>query len=282
VLLPWNDRVELRLNRAAVRATLHGGWPQRALLCHAERACAPAAQAEPGIPAWKPGAEAWRPALMSALDELQQHKPLQGLEVQVEIGDEFAHLDVAEGGFESATDAELDRMAEACLRETLGEDETAFDVRCHLQDSGRHLVLCALSRPLVRELRQALTSRGLVLTRLAPAFMRRWNRHRAGFGSGIFASVEQGHCVAALVQEGRLEAITAATCAESSEPASPDAPVTAAPPQSPLDTMVDRLLAGCGLDAAEPRHYVLIDRGPPHAALSQRWTVQPDLPGAAA
>ena len=273
MLLPWNSRVELRLNRAAVQATLHGGWPQRALLRHAECACAPAGDAEPNTPTWKPSVETWRPALMAVLDELQSSRPLQGLEVHAEIGDEFAHLDVAEGDFATAGDAELERMAQASLRDTLGEDDAAFEVRCHLQGGERHLVLCALSRPMVHELRQALASRGLVLTHMAPAFARRWNRHRAGFGSGIFASAESGHCVAALVQEGRLEAITAATCGSAMEPARS---------QSPLDAMVDRLLATFGLDAAAPRHFVLIDRGPSQAALSQRWTVLADLPEAAA
>ena len=271
--LPWNSRVELRLNRAAVHATLYGGWPQRAHLRHAECACTPDGEADAGTPVWRPGAEVWRPALMAVLDELQQSQPLQGLEVQAELDDAFTHLDVAEGSFGTASDAELERIAQACLRDTLGEDDAAFEVRCHLQGSERHLVLCALSRPLVQELRQALGSRGLVLTQLSPAFARRWNRHRAAFGSGVFACAERGHCVAALVREGTLQAIAAATCGD--RPGSPPAP-------APLDVMVDRLRASLGIEADELRRFVLIDRSPPHAALSPRWNVQPDLPGAMA
>jgi len=263
--------VRLRLGPSGASAELRGGWFAPVRLGEANMA----ATDGPGDP------EASAGSVLDAL--IGQSKPgvrPGGLPVDVELADVLAHFDVAEGDFRQSSDRELGVVARACALEVLGTGGPAPVLRWQLQRGGRHLLVCALPRPLADALNSALQTRGLRLRSLQPAFFARWNRQARLLAKGlaVFASCDGQRAAVAFAREGVVEAIDndqgpAGSVAAEVDHGAPDSTDPVAPAR--LDVQVDRLVASLGVELDQISSFVACTE-PMVSSCSPRWSVHPD------
>ncbi|MEY8877378.1 MAG: hypothetical protein AB9M60_12775, partial [Leptothrix sp. (in: b-proteobacteria)] len=228
-----NRRVKLGIRAGGLCAALLSRWPVQRRLARVDRAW-PA-----GTPAPAP-ATALAAPLEQLLTELATTAPLRGLALDVEVSDALVHLDVAAGDFAGHSEQQLESVTRACFRDLLGEAIAEHDLRWQLQADERHLLMCALPRALLDQLKTAAASHGLRLRSVHTRFQAGWNRRCALLGSGlaIFASGHDDHTVIAFVRDGVVEALSSSSCPADLE--DPDAPAPG----------VDRLLNSLGLEKA--------------------------------
>ena len=215
----------------------------------------------------------------------------RGTELQVELCNALAHFDTVEGAFAGHGDAELDAIAGACVQEMLGAAHER-DVRWQLQADERHLLICAIERPLLAALLALADRHGLRLRSIETSFALDWNRHGRAVkdGRAVFVSGDEGESVAALVNDGVVQAL--GTCAHPDELEEPQTPTRAvellcnsvglehlAVPTR-LDAQVARMLASLGLDLNGIERFIAVLAHDDPDSLSSRWTVH--APGAGA
>jgi len=216
----------------------------------------------------------------------------RGTELQVELCNALAHFDTVEGALAGQSDAELAAIAGACVQEMFGAAH-GRDVRWQLQADERHLLICAIERPLLAALQAMATRHGLQLRSIETSFAIDWNRHghRLDAGRAVFVSGDEGESVAALVLDGVVEGL--GICAQPDQLEEPLTPTPAvellcnsvglerlAVPTR-LDAQVARMLASLGLDMDGIGQFMAVLARDEADALSSRWTVHVG-PGAGA
>lgn len=179
--------------------------------------------------------------------------------LSVVLADTLTHLEVASGDFSAQTDAQIQRLAESCVADTLGLATTASSVSWQLQRDGRHLLICALDQELLQGLQALARRHGARLASAVPAFVAFWNdacRQGAALAdTELFAAVDHDHAVVAVVRQGVIDGLSQG-----------DGPADG------LDGRADRLAAVLGVDPAVPGRH----RACGHAAqLTPRWQRQP-------
>jgi len=215
----------------------------------------------------------------------------RGAALEVEIGNALAHFDTVEGTLAGQSDAELAAIAHACVQEMLGSAHER-EVRWQLQADERHLLICAIERPLLTALLALADSHGLRLRSIETSFALDWNRHGRAVkdGRAVFVSGDEGESVAALVHDGVVQAL--GTCARPDELEEAQTPTPAvemlcnsvglehlAVPTR-LDAQVARMLASLGLDLDGIERFIAVLAHDDPDSLSSRWTVH--APGAGA
>jgi len=272
-----SKQLQLRVGQSLLRLRVLSGRRGAPALEEAELAwdgVAPLADALPGLLSQLSGA------------------PAQGMPLDVEICNALAHFDTVEGALAGQSDAELAAIAGACVQEMFGAAH-GRDVRWQLQADERHLLICAIERPLLAALQAMATRHGLQLRSIETSFAIDWNRHghRLDAGRAVFVSGDEGESVAALVLDGVVEGL--GICAQPDQLEEPLTPTPAvellcnsvglerlAVPTR-LDAQVARMLASLGLDMDGIGQFMAVLARDEADALSSRWTVHVG-PGAGA
>ncbi len=141
--------VRLRVEPHCACAFLYDGWLRPQLIAQTSRAVESASTSKDGALArLGVDAKAQAQALDAAIVDLAKTMPVEGTRMFVEIADSLVHLDVALGDFADHTDRQLHAVAAACVSELLA-DAADHEIRWQLQSDERHLMICAIARPLM-------------------------------------------------------------------------------------------------------------------------------------
>lgn len=261
--LPWNKAVRVRVGAQSVQGTVHPAWSPGRILAQARRDIeGAAAEVEQPVSEATPFAS----ALAGVLSDLGVGSDSRVRSGRVSMADARVHFDVVPGDYADLSERQLQSIARVCVSEILGERANGHEVRWQLQKDLRHLFIAAMGASDVAQVMDLATTSGIGAMSLQPDFCTRWNAHRQALSgrSGVFVSVDGGHMVAALVQQG---AITALSSGLVRQPGSAD-DVGGRKPE--LDERVDRLLFGVGQDPDQLSSFLLAG-SQPDALLSPRW-----------
>jgi hypothetical protein len=263
VSLRWNKSVQLHLGARQLHATLQPAWLHSRPWARRQPA---AASPGKGITVTSALAQPAPEAVAALLAELAQQVGLHQASLHVTLADAHVLFDVVAGPFAAYSDPQLQTIARGCVTELLGDAAAGQAVCWQLQPDLRHLLVCAMDRPLIDSLVQAAALHRMRLESLQPAFCQHWNRHVRALphGSGIFTVLDAGRSLVACVLRGSITALSYGAWTTPDE---------ATRPSQALDQKVDRLLASVGQQAQELVDFVLLAREPLGLPPSPRWTV---------
>ncbi len=259
--LPWNKSLQLHVGAQAVHGTLYPAWSRRKVLARASHAVEP--------PAIGRGTAALT-AIDAVLSELSARASGRGMRLSVVLTDARTHFDVVAGDYRDASERQLQSIATACVAELLGDQAVGQVVRWQLQPDRHHLLICSIAPQDIESMVQAASRHGLSLASLQPEFCMQWNRHAGALPdrTGVFATTNGAHAIVACVAGGAITALSCGPCLEDESAPSEDLPAT-----SPLDSRVNRLLAGIGLDVSGVSTFLLVAPELPEHSLASRWTL---------
>ena len=205
----WNKSVHMRVGPQTLAATLQRTWLRSATLA-ATRCTVDAEGAFRGPPKSQNGFDKPIGPIESVLRDLEQASPLRGAKLLVELSHALVHLDVVTGDFAGHDDQQLQAIAKACVSELLGEEAGDHEVRCQLQSDDRHLLICAIPGPQIRELEQAAAACGLQLGSVQPDFVLQWNAHAHALKAGpaVFAVATGADIAIAWVVDGVISTLS--------------------------------------------------------------------------
>lgn len=253
--LPLNRTISLRVQHHRIDASLHQGWPRRAIT----------AKSHALIHGGMNLSQALDAALTRLLDGLHGQKP----RLCVDLSDDMVFLDVVAGAFAHFTPDQVEAMAMACVQDIVADASDHYIVRWQLQADLQHLLLCAVPRELLRTVEQAAQAHRLSLLSVQPEFCTAWNQHARLFGNteGVFAMLG-AHCTMALLTpKGTITAISSTTVTTPSpNESTADANADTAPDLRTLQPLLEQQLQRMApaANTADPERFqrILITHAP--------------------
>lgn len=207
----------MRVGPRTLAATLQRTWLRRTTLAETQRAVD--ADVVLRVPQKSQnGLDKPIGPIESALRDLEQASALRGAKLIVELSHALVHLDVVSGDFAGHDDQQLQAIADACVSELLGDEGGDHEVRWQLQSDDRHLLICAVPGPKLRELEQAAAACGLRLDSVQPDFVLQWNAHANALKAGpsVFAVATGTDIAIAWVVDGVISTLSTGPLFESS------------------------------------------------------------------
>jgi len=271
-----NDVVRLRVVPDSACAALVRGWWRPRVVARAEQSVATMAPVS-GDTGVTPDA-----VIDAALRGLAAVAPLRGAQLEVELADSLAHLDVVTGDFIASSDRQLGAIAAACVEELLGDAAKGHEIRWQLQRDGQHLLIGAVGRSQLQGLAEIAARHRLRLRSVQPDFCVQWNRHARLLrpGSGVFVVASGRDAVVSQVQRGNVCALSGGPWLDRRGAADTQAQrlmcglgLERDATAGMLDLRVDRMLTGAGLRPEAQAAYVLVAPQVAHKTLTARWRV---------
>jgi hypothetical protein len=224
-------------------------------------------------------AEVMREALLS----LSQRADIRGADLQVQVADNLAVLEVVRcepNDVLRSNTRQMQRLAEVSVAEVLGDKASQYEVRWQVQADNEHLFVCALPRALMSGITSAAQAYGLTLTQVQPQFSQVWNASLAQLTQthatqAVFLRASTHEAVLSCVRNGVITQISQALSLKPNDNA--DAPDTISPinqhvsTMSRVDALVDRLLTALGEDPAQSWRFFASSQGLSRADFSPRW-----------
>lgn len=267
--LPWNKAVRLRIGANSVQGSLHPAWSPRRVLVSCQHNTGGGISNGP-TPQDTASPTAFDGALMAALSELGSARNGQIKDAQILMADARVHFDVVKGEYAHLGERQLLSIAQACLAEILGDRALGCTVRWTLQKDAQHLVIAAIESRDIERVEQLGREHGIQRMSVQPEFCWHWNQQASNLEQdfAVFASVHEGHMVAALVESG---SITAFSCG--AIPAPTGVPDGEKPCKNAIDDRVDRLLSSVGEEPSRVRSCLLVAPEGGGIGLDARWHV---------
>lgn len=233
------------------------------------------------LPDGSNAAEVVREALLS----LSQRADIRGAQLNVQVADNLAVLEVIRGepsDLIRSNNKQLQRLAEVAIAEVMGDKAANYDVRWHVQADNEHLFVCALPKVLLAGINSAAQAYGVTLARVEPQFSLVWNASLAQLSQtraqqAVFLRASENEAVLGCVRNGVITQVSQALSMRN-ETDTPDGIAEAADNISQhvstmarLDAMVDRLLTALGEDPSQTWRFFASSQGLSRADFSPRW-----------
>jgi hypothetical protein len=233
------------------------------------------------LPDGSNAAEVVREALLS----LSQRADIRGAQLNVQVADNLAVLEVIRGepnDLIRSNNKQLQRLAEVAIAEVMGDKAANYDVRWHVQADNEHLFVCALPKVLLAGINSAAQAYGVTLARVEPQFSQVWNASLAQLSQtraqqAVFLRASENEAVLGCVRNGVITQVSQALSIRN-ETDTPDGIADAADNISQhvstmvrLDAMVDRLLTALGEDPSQTWRFFASSQGLSRADFSPRW-----------
>jgi hypothetical protein len=233
------------------------------------------------LPDGSNAAEVVREALLS----LSQRADIRGAQLNVQVADNLAVLEVIRGepnDLIRSNNKQLQRLAEVAIAEVMGDKAANYDVRWHVQADNEHLFVCALPKVLLAGINSAAQAYGVTLARVEPQFSQVWNASLAQLSQtraqqAVFLRASENEAVLGCVRNGVITQVSQALSMRN-ETDTPDGITDAADNISQhvstmarLDAMVDRLLTALGEDPSQTWRFFASSQGLSRADFSPRW-----------
>ncbi len=226
-------------------------------------------------------AEVVREALLS----LSQRADIRGAQLNVQVADNLAVLEVIRGepnDLIRSNHKQLQRLAEVAIAEVMGDKAANYDVRWHVQADNEHLFVCALPKVLLAGINSAAQAYGVTLARVEPQFSQVWNASLAQLSQtraqqAVFLRASENEAVLGCVRNGVITQVSQALSMRN-DADTPNGIAEAADNISQhvntmarLDAMVDRLLTALGEDPSQTWRFFASSQGLSRADFSPRW-----------
>jgi hypothetical protein len=226
-------------------------------------------------------AEVVREALLS----LSQRADIRGAQLNVQVADNLAVLEVIRGepnDLIRSNNKQLQRLAEVAIAEVMGDKAANYDVRWHVQADNEHLFVCALPKVLLAGINSAAQAYGVTLAHVQPQFSQVWNASLAQLSQtraqqAVFLRASENEAVLGCVRNGVITQVSQALSMRN-ETDTLEGITDAADNISQhvstmarLDAMVDRLLTALGEDPTQTWRFFASSQGLSRADFSPRW-----------